>query len=294
MGFVVSTVCGYMAGLIGASNSPLSGVGILVVVLFALLLVLGVKSGLPPGAGKALVAFALFVTAVVFAVASIANNNLQDLKTGQLVGATPSKQQWALVIGVLAGAVVIPPVLDMLNHAYGFLGAAGANPARALPAPQAGLISALAQGVIQNNIDWSLIVTGGFIGVGCIVLDEILRRTSKPLCLPPLAVGLGIYLPTSVTLMVVVGAIVGFLFNRHANRTARPEATKQLGVLLSSGLIVGESLLGVVFAAVVAFSGNAAPIALVGTSFETAGVWIGGLVFAVVTYLLYRWIARVR
>ena len=101
MGFVVSTVCGYMAGLIGASNSPLSGVGILVVVVFALLLVIGVKSGLPPGAGKALVAFALFVTAVIFAVASIANNNLQDLKTGQLVGATPSKQQWALVIGVI-------------------------------------------------------------------------------------------------------------------------------------------------------------------------------------------------
>lgn len=294
MGFVVSTVCGYMAGLIGASNSPLSGVGILVVVLFALLLVLGVKSALPPGAGKALVAFALFVTAVVFAVASIANNNLQDLKTGQLVGATPSKQQWALVIGVIAGAVVIPPVLDMLNHAYGFLGAAGANPARALPAPQAGLISALAQGVIQNNIDWSLIVTGGFIGVGCIVLDEILRRTSKSLCLPPLAVGLGIYLPTSVTLMVVVGAIVGFFFNRRADRTARPEATKQLGVLLASGLIVGESLLGVVFAAVVAFSGNAAPIALVGANFETAGVWVGGITFAAVTYLLYRWIARVR
>src|SRR5262249_50665624 len=113
MGFLVSAICGDMAGLIGASNSPLSGVGILGVVLFALLLVVGVKSGLPPGAGKTLVAFALFVTSVVFAIASIANNNLQDLKTGQLVEATPAKQQWALVIGVLAGAVVIPPVLDM-------------------------------------------------------------------------------------------------------------------------------------------------------------------------------------
>jgi putative OPT family oligopeptide transporter len=291
MGFIVSTVCGYMAGLIGASNSPLSGVGILVVVLFGLMLVVGVKGHLPLDAGKALVAFALFVTAVVFAVASIANNNLQDLKTGQLVDATPSKQQWALVIGVLAGAAVIPPVLDMLNHAYGFVGAAGANPSRALPAPQAGLISALAQGVIQNNIDWHLIGTGALIGAGCIVLDEILRRSSKSMRLAPLAVGLGIYLPTSTTLMVVVGAIVGAWFNRRADRGAKAEATKQLGVLLASGLIVGESLLGVVFAAVIAFSGNAAPIGLVGASFDTAATWAGGLVFAVVTYLLYRWIA---
>lgn len=292
MGFVVSTVCGYMAGLIGSSNSPLSGVGILVVVLFALLLVLGVKSNLPTDAGKALVAFALFVTAVVFSVASIANNNLQDLKTGQLVDATPSKQQWALVLGVLAGAVVIPPVLDMLNHAYGFLGAPGVNPARALPAPQAGLISALAQGVIQNNIDWGLIGTGGLIGAGCIALDEVLARASKSARLPPLAVGLGIYLPTSTTLMVVVGAIIGFLFTLRADRGPQPQATKQLGVLLASGLIVGESLLGVVFAAVIAFSGNAAPIALAGKAFETASVSIGGGAFAVVTYLLYRWIAR--
>jgi putative OPT family oligopeptide transporter len=292
MGFVVSTVCGYMAGLIGASNSPLSGVGILVVVLFALLMVAAVKSGLSAGAGKALVAFTLFVTAVVFAVASIANNNLQDLKTGQLVGATPAKQQWALVIGVIAGALVIPPVLDMLNHAYGFIGAPGVNPARALPAPQAGLISALAQGVIQNNVDWGLIGTGALIGVGCIVLDEVLRRISHSARLPPLAVGLGIYLPTSITLMVVVGALVGAWFNRSADRRAQPEATKQLGVLLASGLIVGESLLGVVFAAVIAFSGNGAPIALVGSGFDRAGLWIGGIAFTVITYLLYRWIAR--
>src|SRR5690606_4573179 len=158
--FFVSAVCGYMAGLIGSSNSPLSGVGILVVIVAALLLVAGVKALMPADAGKALVAFALFTTSIVFAVATIANNNLQDLKTGQLVDATPWKQQVALVIGVLAGALIIPPVLDLLNQAYGFLGTAGVDPARALPAPQAGLISALAQGVIEGNIDWSLIGIG--------------------------------------------------------------------------------------------------------------------------------------
>jgi len=293
MGFLVSAVCGYMAGLIGASNSPLSGIGILVVVVCALFLILfGVRAASPSDAGKSLVAFALFVTAIVFAVASIANNNLQDLKTGQLVDATPAKQQWALVLGVIAGAAVIPPVLDLVNHAYGFLGAPGVNPARALPAPQAGLISALAQGVIQHNIDWSLIVIGAVIGAASIALDQVLRRLPRALRLPPLAVGLGIYLPLSATLMIIVGAVVGSWFDRRADRTRAAAATRQLGVLLASGLIVGESLLGVVFAAAVAFSGNPAPIGLVGPSFETASLWIGGIAFAAVTYFLYRWVGR--
>lgn len=290
MGFLVSTVCGYMAGLIGSSNSPLSGIGILVVVIAALLLVVTVQALMPASAGQALVAFSLFVTSVVFAVASIANNNLQDLKTGQLVDATPSKQQWALVVGVIAGALIIPPVLDLLQNAYGFLGAPGVDPARALPAPQAGLISALAQGVIQNNIDWGLIALGGGIGVASIVVDEVLHRGTKSVRLPPLAVGLGIYLPTSTTLMVVVGAIAGAWFNRRADGAPKPEATKQLGVLLASGLIVGESLLGVILAAVIAFSGKDAPLALVGGGFATASIWIGGIVFAATIVVLYRWI----
>ena len=293
MGFFVSTVCGYMAGLIGSSNSPLSGVGILVVIGAALLLVAGVKPYVPAEAGKALVAFALFTTAVIFTVAAIANNNLQDLKTGQLVDATPWRQQVALVIGVIAGAAVIPPVLDLLNKAYGFAGVPGAGPA-ALPAPQAGLISALAQGVITNNIDWGLIITGIWIGVGVIVVDAILARTTR-MRIPPLAVGLGIYLPTASTLMVVVGSVVGWLFDRRADRGPKPEATKQLGVLLASGMIVGEGLIGVVIAALVGFSGKDFPLALVGDEFATnAAVWIGGLVFALSVFLLYRWIARVR
>jgi putative OPT family oligopeptide transporter len=290
MGFFVSTVCGYMAGLIGSSNSPLSGVGILVVIGAALLLVAGIKPHVAPEAGKALVAFSLFITSVVFTVAAIANNNLQDLKTGQLVDATPWKQQVALVIGVIAGAAVIPPVLDLLNGAYGFVGVPGAG-AHALPAPQAGLISALAQGVITGNIDWSLIRVGGMIGIAIIVLDEILARTTR-MRLPPLAVGLGIYLPTTSTLMVVVGSVVGWFFDRRADRTAKPETTRQLGVLLASGLIVGESVIGVAIAAIVAFSGKPAPLALVGPGFADAAIVIGGLAFAAVIFVMYRWVWR--
>ena len=292
MGFLVSAVCGYMAGLIGSSNSPLSGVGILVVIVAALLLVAGVQTHASAGAGKGLVAFALFITSVVFAVATIANNNLQDLKTGQLVDATPWKQQVALVIGVLVGAAVIPPVLDLLNQAYGFAGTPGVDPARALAAPQAGLISALAQGVLQGSIDWSLIIIGGAIGVALIVLDETLGRTTKRARLPPLAVGLGIYLPTSTTLMIVVGAVVGWYFDRRAERTAKPETVKQLGVLLASGMIVGESIIGVVIAAIVVFSGKGAPLALVGPGFSDTAIWVGGVAFVLVNVVLYRWVAR--
>jgi putative OPT family oligopeptide transporter len=293
MSFFVSAVTGYMAGLIGSSNSPLSGIGILVVIGAALLLVLGVKPYVPPEASKSLMAFALFTTAVIFCVAAIANNNLQDLKTGQLVDATPWKQQVALVIGVIAGAIVIPPVLNLVNQAYGFVGAPGAelhpNP---LPAPQAGLISSLAQGVIAADIDWSLIRTGGFIGICIILLDEILARTTRHMRVPPLAVGLGIYLPTQSTLMIVVGAVVGWFFDKRADRSRRPEAAKQLGVLLASGLIVGEGIIGVVISMLKAFSGKPTPLALVGPDFETAGKIIGGVAFVAITAALYRWIWR--
>jgi putative OPT family oligopeptide transporter len=307
MSFFVSAVCGYMAGLIGSSNSPLSGIGIIVVIGAALLLVFGVRASLPADSQNALVAFALFVTSIVFTVAAIANNNLQDLKTGQLVDATPAKQQWALVIGVLAGAAIIPPILDLLNRAYGFTGAPGVNPAHALAAPQAGLISALAKGVITNDIDWSLIQIGAGIGVAAIVLDFILRRTTKSAHLAPLAIGLGIYLPTQSTLMVVVGAVVGWWFDRNADRNSKnPESTKQLGVLLASGMIVGEGLVGVLVAAVVGFSEQLGfanhdfPLTLVGDDFANKAwflgfapsVWIGGIAFVVAITAMYTWIAR--
>jgi putative OPT family oligopeptide transporter len=298
MSFLVSAVCGYMAGLIGSSNSPLSGIGILVVICAALLLIFGVRSNLPAGGEKALVAFALFITAIVFTVAAIANNNLQDLKTGQLVDATPSKQQWALVIGVLAGAAIIPPVLDLLNQAYGFTGAPNAT-AHSLAAPQAGLISALASGVIQNNIDWGLIKVGAWIGVAAIIVDEVLKKTTKSVHLAPLAIGLGIYLPTQSTLMVVVGAVVGWWFDRRADRAKNPESIKQLGVLLASGMIVGEGLIGVLVAALVGFSEQLGfsnhdfPLNLVSDGYaKDLSVWVGGLAFVAVVGGLYMWVSR--
>jgi putative OPT family oligopeptide transporter len=295
MSFFVSSVCGYMAGLIGSSNSPLSGIGILAVLGASVLLASGVRSSLPVSGEHALVAFALFVTSIIFAVATIANNNLQDLKTGQLVGATPWKQQVALIIGVIAGAAIIPPILDLLNHAYGFAGAPGPHREHALPAPQAGLMSALAQGVLENSVDWSLIAVGVGIGVALIVADALLRRFTDGPHLSPLAVGLGIYLPTQSTLMVVVGSVVGWYFDRRADRRANPTSIKQMGVLLACGMLVGEGLIGVLIAALVAFSGKDFPLALVSDSFaDHDSAVIGTVAFAVIIGLMYRWAFRLR
>ena len=248
-GIVIAAVCGYMAGLIGASNSPISGVGILAVLGISLILA-ALFPAVDATATQSLVAFALFVTAIIFGVATISNDNLQDLKTGQLVGATPWKQQVALILGVIFGAVVIPPILNVLNSAFGFVGAPGAGP-DALAAPQAALISAIAQGVLGNSLDWFLIGLGAAIGVMAIAIDEILRATKKGI-LPPLAVGMGIYLPMALTLLIPLGALIGHLYEKWARTAPNPEFAQRLGVLMATGLIVGESLFGVAFAAIVA------------------------------------------
>src|SRR5678815_3582666 len=218
VGFLIAGICGYMAGLIGASNSPISGVGILSIVICASCLVLVVT---PTSDNRTpLVAFALFITAIVFACATISNDNLQDLKTGQLVGASPRRQQIALIVGVGAGAAVIPSILNLLAKAYGFAGApnVGVVAPNPLPAPQATLISALAQGVIGGNLAWNYLGIGALVGVGLILLDTILGVMNK-LRIPPLAVGIGIYLPMSATFAVVIGAVLSEWYTRRALNT---------------------------------------------------------------------------
>jgi putative OPT family oligopeptide transporter len=250
-GVVIAAVCGYMAGLIGASNSPISGVGILSVLGISLILA-ALFHGVGPDETKALVAFALFVTAIIFGVATISNNNLQDLKTGQLVEATPWRQQVALLLGVVFGALVIPPILDLLNTAFTFQGAPNAK-ATALAAPQAAIISTIAQGVLGGNLDWGLIREGAIIGVVAVAIDEGLKAFSgKRLHLPPLAIGMGIYLPLEADLLIPVGAVLGWFYNRWAMTSRSPAFAERMGVLMATGLIVGESLMGVVYAFAVA------------------------------------------
>jgi putative OPT family oligopeptide transporter len=291
LGAVLASVAGYMAGLIGSSNSPISGLGILVVVAASLTLVLVHGRSDDAKQTLGLVAYALFATAIVFGIATISNDNLQDLKTGQLVGATPWRQQVALVIGVVFGGLVIPPVLTLLNTAFGFAGAPGAGE-NALSAPQAALISSLAKGVFGGDLDWGLLGLGVAIGAVVIAIDEVLKRTTK-FALPPLAVGMGMYLPMSLTLIIPLGALLGRFYDKWADRTGGDvEQKKRLGVLMATGLIVGESLFGVVFAGIVAGSGSDSPLAIVGEGFENWAEILGVVLFVAVLAGLYKWTRR--
>ncbi|RYD64389.1 MAG: oligopeptide transporter, OPT family [Sphingomonadales bacterium] len=293
VGVLIAAICGYMAGLIGASNSPVSGVGILAVLGASLLLVLVFGHETDPTRTNALIAYALFTTAIIFSIATISNDNLQDLKTGQLVGATPWKQQVALVMGVVFGSLAIPLVLDLLKNTLGFVGMPGAGP-NALAAPQAALISSIAKGVLGGDIDWNLIALGAGIGVAVIILDELLGKSGK-MRLPPLAVGMGIYLPMGLTLLIPVGAFIGHLYNNWAKRQPNPEFAERMGVLAATGLIVGESLFGVAFAGVLAWANrnsptppNDAPLALMGPEFEHIAMWIAPLLFFGLIWIAYR------
>jgi putative OPT family oligopeptide transporter len=290
-GFVIAAICGYMAGLIGASNSPVSGVGILSIVSCATVLVIAVS---PTDATRpVLVAFALFVTAIIFACATISNDNLQDLKTGQLVGASPRRQQIALIVGVIAGGIVIPPILNLLAQSNGFAGAPNIgviDPAHPLPAPQATLISALAKGVIGGNLDWKMMGIGVLVGLGLVALDETLGLLKK-LRIPPLAVGIGIYLPMSATFAVVVGAVVGHWYNGRVKTSRNPARADRLGTLVASGFIVGEGLFGVVNSGLVVGLRNDAPLALVAADFAPANA-IGVASFIALIVLLYGWMLR--
>lgn len=284
LGLAVASVCGYMAGLIGASNSPVSGVGILVAILTALVIKAVVPAGSNP---KTLVAYTLFTAAIIFGIATISNDNLQDLKTGQLVKSTPWKQQVALIIGVIFGSLVIPPVLHLMNNAFGFQGAPGAGK-NALAAPQASLISELTKGVFGGDIDWNLLGLGAVIGVAIILIDEILRHTTSRYALPPIAVGMGMYLPITLTILIPIGATCGVVYNRWAKTRKNPEAASRMGTLLATGLIVGESLWGVIYAAIVGTTGNEEPLAIVPDSWSGMSSLVGLVIFVALAAWGYR------
>ncbi len=269
MGFLVAAACGYMAGLVGSSASPISGIGIIAVVVISLLLLgLGEFNGLLDTAEGAhfATALALFVTSAVLAMATIANDNLQDLKTGYLLQATPWRQQVALLIGCVVGAIVIAPVLDLLYEAYGFAGAMpreGMDATQALSAPQATLMMTIAKGIFSHQMDWSMIIIGLIVGASIILIDALLVKTRTKVRIPALAVGMGIYLPPAITMPLIIGAVISWYLSRQVKKTARQrqqDDTKMLktaehkGALFASGLIVGESLMGVAMAVIIVIS----------------------------------------
>ena len=286
-GFLFSAVAGYMAGLVGSSNNPISGVTIATILTSALILLALLGSGAEKGP-----AAAILIGAVVCCAAAIAGDNMQDLKAGHILGATPQKQQIMQMVGVFAAALVLPLVLQLLNTAYGFGPATEAKP-DSLAAPQATLMESVARGVFSGDLPWTMVFIGMGLGVLIILLDQYQLRRGSDFRVPVLAVAVGLYLPFELDSAIMVGGVLAWLLTRHQTRNERAKgenyeeavgASERSGLLFASGLITGEALVGIILAI---------PVAIYGSSnvfnvFDEAWGSLPGLVVVLgVCYALY-------
>ena len=238
-GFLFSAVAAYMAGVVGSSNNPISGVTIATILFSSLLIVTFFNTESSEGA-----AAAILIGAVVCWAAAIGGDNLQDLKTGNIVGATPWKQQLMQLVGVISSAMTLGIVLILLHEAYGIGGPD-------LPAPQAVLMTNVAKGVFAGDLEWGMIYAGAVIGVLIILLDQYQLRRGADFRVPILAVAIGIYLPIELTFPIFIGGML----NHYAGKIASQKG-KDNGLLLAAGLITGEALMAILIAVPLFFDKN--------------------------------------
>ncbi|NOX70621.1 MAG: oligopeptide transporter, OPT family [Gammaproteobacteria bacterium] len=284
-GFLFSSVAAYMAGLVGSSNNPISGVTI-ATILFAsliLLLMLGADAGNGPAA-------AIMIGAVVACAAALAGDNMQDLKAGHILGATPWKQQTMQIVGVLSAVLLMAPILNLLLQAYG-IGVPTAEHPNPLAAPQATLMASVAEGVFRGGLPWTMISIGAGIGVAIIVVDEILKAKGSSFRAPILAVAVGIYLPLELSSAILVGGLIAHFASRaHARRGDDGETSMRHGLLFAAGLITGEALVGILMAIPIVIYKNADVLAI--DDSLRMGSLAGIVVIAGVVLWLYRVSAR--
>lgn len=305
-GFVFASICGYFTGLVGTTNNPLSALtlGALMIISMLILVVLGGNNHFQIASEHAMsaAAFAIIVAAVVACAATITNDTIQDLKAGQMVGATPWKQQVMLILGVVIASLVIPLVLKLLFNAYGISGVfprPGMDPSQMLAAPQAGAMAVVVQGVFAHNLPWTMLGTGAVIAIVCLIIDRYLR--SKGGSLPVLGVGLGIYLPFDTTSALVIGAFTSYVIKRAVQKrypaeiegnTKRAEKGQQRGLILACGLVAGAALMGVVLAIPFAISQSTDVLRLVPESFEPTANAIGFAVTIAMLIWFYKVVCR--
>lgn len=306
IGFICASIGGYMAGIVGSSCNPLSGItiGAILIISFSLLVILGaeIKFGIASKETLSLAAVVIMIGAVVAVAASLSCDNLQDLKSGQLVGSTPWRQQLTLIVGVIAGGLVVAPILQLLYEAYGIGGVfprPGMNPAHSLAAPQATLMASVAQGIFEHTLDWPLVLIGVGLGVGVIIIDRlVLEKIQSPYRLSVLAIALGIYLPIDVTMPIVLGGIISKLAklavakkSESLTTKAKAElesATDRQGLLFSAGMIAGDALLGILLAIPFAAYQSTTILAIVGPGFEQGAAVLGTTVFVGFMMYLYH------
>jgi putative OPT family oligopeptide transporter len=284
MGFLFCSVSAYMAGLVGSSNNPVSGITIATILFSAvmLLLMMGKDSTIGPVA-------AVMIGAVVCCAACIAGDNLQDLKCGYIVGATPWRQQVMLAVGAVSSALVMAPVLNLLADAYGIGVATEAKP-NALAAPQANLMASVSKGLFGGQLPWDMIAIGAVIGIAIIVLDEVLKARGATFRTPVLAAAVGIYLPLELMTPIFIGGVIAHLVERRLRAKGTDEAglerANRKGLLFAAGMITGEALMGIGIAIPIVYSGSADVLAL--PESLRFGEGLGLAVVAVLAFWLYR------
>jgi putative OPT family oligopeptide transporter len=284
MGFLFCSVSAYMAGLVGSSNNPVSGITIATILFSAvmLLLMMGKDSAIGPVA-------AVMIGAVVCCAACIAGDNLQDLKCGYIVGATPWRQQVMLAVGAVSSALVMAPVLNLLADAYGIGVATEAKP-NALAAPQANLMASVSKGLFGGQLPWDMIAIGAVIGIAIIVLDEVLKARGAKFRTPVLAAAVGIYLPLELMTPIFIGGVIAHLVERRLRAKGTDEAglerANRKGLLFAAGMITGEALMGIGIAIPIVSSGSADVLAL--PESLRFGEGLGLAVVAVLAFWLYR------
>jgi putative OPT family oligopeptide transporter len=283
-GFLFCSVSAYMAGLVGSSNNPVSGITIATILFSAvmLLLMMGKDSTIGPVA-------AVMIGAVVCCAACIAGDNLQDLKCGYIVGATPWRQQVMLAVGAVSSALVMAPVLNLLADAYGIGVATEAKP-NALAAPQANLMASVSKGLFGGQLPWDMIAIGAVIGIAIIVLDEVLKARGATFRTPVLAAAVGIYLPLELMTPIFIGGVIAHLVERRLRAKGADEAglerANRKGLLFAAGMITGEALMGIGIAIPIVSSGSADVLAL--PESLRFGEGLGLAVVAVLAFWLYR------
>ncbi len=282
-GFLFVSVSAYLAGLVGSSNNPVSGITIATILFasFVLMLLLGSDSNIGAVA-------AIMIGAVVCCAAAVGGDNLQDLKAGYLVGATPWKQQLMLGIGAFSCALIMAPVLNLLDQAYGI-----GDPTRpgSLQAPQATLMASVAQGMFGGKLPWDMIAAGAVIGALVIAFDNWLKSRNSTFRVPVLAAAIGIYLPLELMVPIFLGGVLAYLVERRFGVVGTSDESlrdriHRPGVLFSAGLITGEALMGIAIAIPIVISERSDVLALP-AQFHF-GQFVGLVVLAVVGWLLYR------
>lgn len=283
-GFLFVSVSAYLAGLVGSSNNPVSGITIATILFASVVLVFLLGRDSPIGAVAA-----IMIGAVVCCAAAVGGDNLQDLKAGYIVGATPWKQQVMLAIGAFSCALIMAPVLNLLAAAYG-IGAPTPEHPNSLSAPQATLMASVAKGMFGGVLPWGMIAIGAGVGAVIIALDEWLKSRGAKFRVPVLAAAIGIYLPLELLVPIFLGGLLSHLVQRKHKINDDDEMEKDRihrpGTLFSAGLITGEALMGIAIAVPIVVSGSADVLAL--PEAWRFNQWIGLVVLAVVGWLLYR------